>query len=107
MKNLSDSVQEYDWELDHEVTVELREPLIPLEGVIWWYINYRYLKMSIYFDLESQMGAMDQPYYEIMINPEPDRHFDTPSGMKEMLDSVQKKCRDHNEDIITNPELFL
>lgn len=77
------------------------------QGCNWWVFNYRYLRLSIYFDPADIMGFVGRPYYELYDGEDTYRFIATDAEAQTLLDTLNSLKIKHNQQVQEFPEMFL
>ena len=76
-----------------------------MPGLKRWHIMYRFLKLSLYYDPKDYLGSVGVPYYEVYDGRDAERFLE--HDYEHIKDFFEDYFRNHDEQIITNPEYFL
>jgi len=88
-------------------TIEEREVRdeVKMPGLKRWYILYKFLKLSLYYDPKDHLGFVGKPYYEIYGGKDTERFLE--HDYASIKDFFEEYFKNHDEEIETNPEYFL
>ncbi len=74
----------------------------------WWHLNYKFLKLSIYYDPSDSLGYVGKPYYELYDGNETFRYIaDEVESEEEFLRDLNNMINAHDESIAKTPENWL
>ncbi len=73
----------------------------------WWHLNYKFMKMSIYYDPKDLLGYVGSPYYELYDGNETYRYLEDSDDHIEFIDKLKEVIDLHDIDIDEHPENWL
>ena len=85
-------------------TITDRHPNPFFESVSYYYISYKGLELSMYYDPDNSLAYMNGPYYEILTD---DAYRFYPNEEEELVDFLEKEFRKHDIEIQEYPERFV
>jgi len=102
-------IDNYNFELGKCIK---REQSGPFPNVVYWYYMHKYLKISIYYDVNDDLGIVGEPYYEIYnvsVSLSENNFEDTLRFLSEdeMIEELENQARIHEKEIEVYPERFI
>ena len=77
------------------------------QRVKYFWIEYKFLQLSSYYDPTESLGVMTGPYFEIYANDDVIRFSNDEAGLKDLEEFVNQICAEHDLEIKLFPERFL
>lgn len=74
-------------------------------GLKHYYVNYRFMSLSMYYDPSDFLGSVGKPYFEIYYKGDTFRFLKTERNNLEQF--VLKTTKEHDKEVNTFPERFL
>ena len=75
-------------------------------GCNWWHLNYKFLKLSVYYDPSDALGVVGVPYYELYDGMEDYRYIADQDDL-EFLSDAKTHIINHKKSVEEEPELWL
>ncbi len=74
-------------------------------GCNWWVLEYKFLRLSTYYDPIDALGSVNEPYYEFYDGDETMRFL--PNEEDDYIKYVFDIIKKHSTELEKNPENFL